>query len=174
MIPDYSFELFFREEARTAVAHMLALHASPDCRNALEHVITSGAGSADLTLVVKPGSDVALQRWDEHAHIEPPPRDDPSDDIWIGAIAVWVAIHECVPYDDQYQTRCLNLLLWPVSRLMQETFLNSPTLRGLLTAVLSCCNGLVGYIDRGDGSLAEFWPNNNAPAGYEYELVRHL
>ena len=174
MIPDYSFELFFKAGAGPAVAEALAPSASPDCREALMQAIELGAGSANLMLIVNPADDAAVRRWDELSHIDPSSPIDPAGEVWIGWIDVHVKVHDRVPYDDQYQTACLNLRLWPLTRLMQETFLNSPTLRAWLVELLSSCSGLVGYISRGDGSLAEFWPHDRAPAGYEYELVRQL
>src|SRR6185436_5563231 len=136
MIPDYDFDLFFRAEGQTAVAEAFARSASPDCRSAVSQVIAQGSGSTDLTLVVKAGDDAAVRKWDELSHIEPPLHSRIPGHVWIGAIDLKAEILERVPYDDRHSVPCLRVRLWPLTRFMQETFLNSPTLRKWVVELL--------------------------------------
>jgi len=66
----------------------------------------------------------------------------------------------------------VRLTLSPLTRSMQKAWLDSHRARQGLASLLSSHGGLVGYLDRGDGSLEELWPRDTMPAGYEHELVR--
>jgi hypothetical protein len=169
LIPDYSFELYFRQAGRAplllALGHLCAVRnaGTGDLGAALES--DSGLG---VTLAFRSDSDAALVLWRQRN----PDLHDlarvPAHEFWIGSIQLWLKKAPPLRHDPKH-AESICLTLWPTSSAMQMACLDSPTVRGELVRLLIECEGVAGYIDRGDGSVAEFWPIDAAPPGYEQE-----
>ena len=86
----------------------------------------------------------------------------PDGEVHLGFISLWIQ------RDDAGR---LQIRLWPPMRPMQIACVDSPTVRRALAALLADHQGIVGTLERGDGSHAELWPNDALPPGYEHELV---
>lgn len=172
MIPDYSFELYFRQSGRAPL--LLALGQLCTERNAgttdLGASLESDSGLG-VTFAFRSDSDVALALWRQRNPDFHDLAQVPAHEFWIGSIQLWLKDAPLLRGDPQH-AKSICLTLWPTTSAMQMTCLDSPTVRGELVRFLADCEGIVGYIDRGDGSLSEFWPIDAAPPGYEQERVR--
>jgi hypothetical protein len=159
VVPDYSFELYFPLAARPAVLDGLGRLCTKDTAAGVEAARRHDR-EAVMNVVLALPPDDALGKWrqdnpDLHRGV-------PDGEVHVGFINLWIK------RDDEGR---LEVRLWPPMRPMQIACVDSPTLRRALTALLADHQGIVGYLDRGDGSLAEMWPNDELPPGYEHELV---
>ena len=159
MVPDYSFELYFPATARVAVLDGLSRLCTPDTaagvaaarRHEREAVM-------NIVLVLPP--DESLLKWrQENPDLH---RGVPGGEVHIGFINLWIK---------RAADGRLNIRVWPTTRPMQIACVDSPTVRRVLAGLLADHQGVVGYLERGDGSHAEMWPNDELPPGYEHELV---
>src|SRR5262249_35569428 len=150
MIPDYAFEFYFPASARGAALDGLVRLCTDDTRAAVERAGRQpGEAAADIVLSLPP--DPALLKWRaDHAEMH---TGAAAGEVRVGFIALWVKPES----DDRICVR-----LWPVTRAMQVACLDSPTVRRALVDLLATHHGVVGYLDRGDGSLVEMWPNDAA------------
>ena len=79
--------------------------------------------------------------------------DLPAGQVRIGRITVWI---------DEDADERVRIRLWPVTSGMQRACLASSELRRALVALLTAHGGLGLHLDRGDGSVAELWPRDEA------------
>jgi hypothetical protein len=159
VVPDYSFELYFPATARAAVLEALSRLCTKDTALGVEAARRHDR-EAVMNVVLSLPPDEALTRWrqdnpDLHRGV-------PADEVHLGFVNLWIK------RDDAGR---LEIRLWPPMRPMQIACVDSPTVRRALTALLADHQGIVGTLDRGDGSHAEMWPNDELPAGYEHERV---
>jgi hypothetical protein len=115
---------------------------------------------AAMNIVLALPPDDALKRWrmdnpDLHRGV-------PAAEVHIGFINLWIK------RDAEGR---LNIRVWPTTRPMQIACVDSPTVRRALVGLLADHQGVVGYLERGDGSRAEMWPKDALPPGYEHELA---
>lgn len=123
-----------------------------------------------VTLAFRSDADAALDLWRERNPDVHELANVPAHEFWIGSVQLWLKKGTLLRGDREHAA-LICLTLWPMSRAMQMTCLDSPTVRGELVRLLVECEGVAGYIDRGDGSLAEFWPIDEAPPCYEVERI---
>jgi len=159
VVPDYSFELYFSLTARVAVLDGLSRLCTPDTAAGVA-AARRHEREAVMNIVLALPPDDALTRWR---------RDNPdlhrgvaAGEVHIGFINLWIK------RDAEGR---LNIRLWPPTRAMQIACVDSPTVRGVLVALLAKHKGIAGTLERGDGSRAQMWPNDELPPGYEHELA---
>lgn len=159
MVPDYSFELYFPLTARVAVLGGLERLCTPDTAAGVA-AARRHEREAVMNIVLTLPPDEALLKWrqdnpDLHRGV-------PAGEVRIGFINLWIK------RDDAGH---LNIRVWPTTRAMQIACVDSPTVRRALVALLADHQGVVGHLERGDGSRAQMWPNDELPPGYEHELA---
>jgi hypothetical protein len=157
VVPDYSFDLDFPAAARGDVLTALARMCTPDTAVALESA-RGGDHEATVDVILALSPDPVLTAWRQdqatiHVGV-------PAGEVRIGYVTVWIK-------PDTNDRVCITL--WPVTRRMQLACLNSPTFRRALVDLLTVHQGFAGYLDRGDGSIVELWPDNLATGDSEYE-----
>ena len=159
MVPDYSFELYFPLAERVAVLGGLERLCTPDTAAGVA-AARRHEREAVMNIVLALPPDDALTPWR---------RDNPdlhrgvaAGEVHIGFINLWIK------RDAEGR---LNIRLWPPTRAMQIACVDSPTVRRALVALLADHKGIAGTLERGDGSHAEMWPNDELPPGYEHELA---
>jgi len=162
VIPDYSFELRFPATARTGALHALARLCTEETAAAIRALASGRETAGEASVVVALAVDDALRTW--RANNPEMHTDVPDEEVRVGSIAVQI----------EHDAGKLGITLWPTTRAMQIACVDSPTLRRALAVLLADHQGIAGYLDRGDGSLAEIWPKDEAPHRYEHELVRRL
>jgi hypothetical protein len=159
VIPDYSFELYFPLTARVAVLDGLSQLCTPDTAAGVA-AARRHEREAVMNIVLALPPDEALTQWrrdnpDLHRGVAPA-------EVHIGFINLWIK------RDAEGR---LEIRLWPPTRAMQIACVDSPTVRRVLVALLADHQGIIGTLERGDGSRAEMWPNDELPPGFEHELV---
>lgn len=169
MIPDYSFDIYVAASARPKALALLQRRCAAGSASALD-VAKNTEGEARVGLTLSFTMDHALAIWREqnpamHTGV-------PMGEVHVGEITAWITHANGLPGAPDPKSDLVCITLWPVTRSMQIACLDSPNVRSALIQLLTDAEGSAGYVDRGDGSLAAFWPKDEAVAGYEHALAR--
>ena len=162
MTPDYSFDIYVAASAKQHALTLLQRLCTPGSANVLE-AAKKNEDDATFALTLSFTTDHALAGWREEnpaMHIGVP-----IDEVHVGEVTAWIKHATDLPGIQEEKFDIVCITLWPVTRSMQIACLESPNVRNALIRLLKDGGGVAGYIDRGDGSLAEFWPQNAAPYG---------